>query len=289
MNQNMTLAERVEQTKLTRTEEKIVEMVMNDISKAAFFNGAQLAAFCGVSASLVTRLIQKLGYQSFNEFKLELQEIYRQEVTPYDIFQKYLSEEGSKNSSIHAFIAQDIENLAAIEQNNSAETIDAVANAVHKAKKVYILAMFASESPARTLGHYLDRLNIPYQCVFDLGLSKKIEYIRPKPEDVVIAFSFQGILKEIYEACEYIHQGKTPIISITDTKANRLTRLSDYSLTVSVSGSVFDYSHVATMAMVTILANRLADTFEPEYLFSRFAQIRNEWKEKGLFLNLPKN
>ena len=45
MNQNMTLAERVEQTKLTRTEEKIVEMVMNDISKAAFFNGAQLAAF----------------------------------------------------------------------------------------------------------------------------------------------------------------------------------------------------------------------------------------------------
>ena len=57
----------------------------------------------------------------------------------------------------------------------------------------------------------------------------------------------------------------------------------------SVSGSVFDYSHVATMAMVTILANRLADTFEPEYLFSRFAQIRNEWKEKGLFLNLPKN
>ena len=84
----MTLAERVEQTKLTRTEEKIVEMVMNDISKAAFFNGAQLAAFCGVSASLVTRLIQKLGYQSFNEFKLELQEIYRQEVTPYDIFQK---------------------------------------------------------------------------------------------------------------------------------------------------------------------------------------------------------
>ena len=88
MNQNMTLAERVEQTKLTRTEEKIVEMVMNDISKAAFFNGAQLAAFCGVSASLVTRLIQKLGYQSFNEFKLELQEIYRQEVTPYDIFQK---------------------------------------------------------------------------------------------------------------------------------------------------------------------------------------------------------
>ena len=127
MNQNMTLAERVEQTKLTRTEEKIVEMVMNDISKAAFFNGAQLAAFCGVSASLVTRLIQKLGYQSFNEFKLELQEIYRQEVTPYDIFQKYLSEEGSKNSSIHAFITQDIENLAAIEQNNSAETIDAVA------------------------------------------------------------------------------------------------------------------------------------------------------------------
>ena len=171
MNQNMTLAERVEQTKLPRTEEKIVEMVMNDISKAAFFNGAQLAAFCGVSASLVTRLIQKLGYQSFNEFKLELQEIYRQEVTPYDIFQKYLSEEGSKNSSIHAVIAQDIENLAAIEQNNSAETIDAVANAVHKAKKVYILAMFASESPARTMAHYLDRLNITYQCVFDLGLS----------------------------------------------------------------------------------------------------------------------
>lgn len=287
MNQGLSLKERAEQTKLTRTEEKIVEMVMNHISEAAFFNGAQLAQFCGVSASLVTRLIQKLGYQGYQDFKLELQEIYRQEVTPYDIYQKYLSSEGKKNTSIHQFIMQDMENLAAIEKNNSEELIDAVAEAIHKAGRVYILAMFASENPARALAHYLDRLNISYQCVFDLGLSKKLEYIQPGPDDLVVAFSFQGILKEIYEACQYIQEKGTPIVSITDTKANRLTRLSTYSLTVPVSGSVFDYSHVATMAMVTILANRLADTFDPEYLTSRFAEIRNKWKQRGLFLNTP--
>ena len=271
MNQNLTLSERAEQTKLTRAEEKIVETVMNNIGETAFLNGAQLANFCGVSASLVTRLIQKLGYDGFHEFKREMQEIYRQEVTPYDIYQKHLSAEGKESSSIHQFIVENMENLAALEQN-----------------KVYILAMFASESPARTLAHYLDRLNISHQCVFDLGLSKKIEYLQPKPEDLVIAFSFQGILKEIYEACSYIVRNGTPVVSITDTKANRLTRLSEYSLTVSVSGSVFDYSHVATTAMVTLLANRLADTFDPEYLSSRFDQIRSEWKQKGLFLNTPK-
>lgn len=288
MDQHLTLSERIEQTKLTRTEEKIVETVMNHVGEAAFFNGAQLAAFCKVSPSLVTRLIQKLGYGSFNEFKLELQEIYRQEVTPYDIFQKHLSKEGKKETPIHQFITQDIENLAAIEHNNSSETIDAVANALRGARKVYILAMFASESPARALAHYLDRLDIPYQCVFHLGLSKKIEYIQPGKEDLVVAFSFQGILKEIYEACEYIRRSGTPIVSITDTKVNRLTRLATHSLTVSVSGSVFDYSHVATMSLVTILANRLADTFDPEFLSTRFAQIRSEWKKKELFLNSPK-
>lgn len=288
MNQNLTLTERVEQTKLTRAEEKIVETVMNHIGEVAFLNGAQLANFCGVSASLVTRLIQKLGYDGFHEFKREMQEIYRQEVTPYDIYQRHLSDEGGGNNSVHQFITENIENLAALEQNNSQETIDAVAKAIHDAKRVYILAMFASESPARTLAHYLDRLNISYQCVFDLGLSKKIEYIQPKPEDLVIAFSFQGILKEIYEACVYLVNRGTPVVSITDSKANRLTRLSEYSLTVSVSGSVFDYSHVATTAMVTLLANRLADTFDPEYLSSRFEQIRNEWKQKELFLNTPK-
>ena len=288
MNQNLTLSERAEQTKLTRAEEKIVETVMNNIGETAFLNGAQLANFCGVSASLVTRLIQKLGYDGFHEFKREMQEIYRQEVTPYDIYQKHLSAEGKESSSIHQFIVENMENLAALEQNNSEETIDAVARAIHSADKVYILAMFASESPVRTLAHYLDRLNISHQCVFDLGLSKKIEYLQPKPEDLVIAFSFQGILKEIYEACSYIVRNGTPVVSITDTKANRLTRLSEYSLTVSVSGSVFDYSHVATTAMVTLLANRLADTFDPEYLSSRFDQIRSEWKQKGLFLNTPK-
>lgn len=288
MNQNLTLPERAERTKLTRAEEKIVEMAMNHIGEVAFLNGAQLADFCGVSASLVTRLIQKLGYEGFYEFKRELQEIYRQEVTPYDIYQKHLSDEEKESSSIHQFIAQNIENLAAIEQSNTQEIVDAVTKAIRKAGKVYILAMFASESPARALAHYLDRLNISYQCVFDLGLSKKVEYIQPKPGDLVIAFSFQGILKEIYEACEYIKKSGTPIVSITDTKANRLTRISTYSLTVSVSGSVFDYSHVATMALVTLLANCLADTFDPEYLSSRFDQIRSEWKQKGLFLNAPK-
>ncbi len=288
MNQNLTLSERAEQTKLTRAEEKIVETVMNHIGEAAFLNGAQLANFCGVSASLVTRLIQKLGYPGFQEFKREMQEIYRQEVTPYDIYQKHLSEEEKKSSSIHQFITENVENLAALEQNNAQETIDAVAQAIHDADKVYILAMFASENPARALAHYLDRLDISHQCVFDLGLSRKIEYIQPKPEDLVIAFSFQGILREIYEACEYIEKRGTPIVSITDTKANRLTRLSAYSLTVSVSGSVFDYSHVATMAMVTLLANRLADTFDPEFLSARFEQIRNEWKQKELFLSTLK-
>src|SRR5699024_10753745 len=108
---------------------------------------------CGVSASLVTRLIQKLGYDGFHEFKREMQEIYRQEVTPYDIYQKHLSAEGKESSSIHQFIVENMENLAALEQNNSEEPIDAVARSIHCADKVYILAISASESPARTLAH----------------------------------------------------------------------------------------------------------------------------------------
>jgi len=286
LNIDLSLPERIEQTNLTSTEEMIIEKITKNINDLAFYNGAQMAEACGVSASLITRLTQKLGYNSFQEFKRDVEDLYKQSTTPYDTFKKYLTKIAEYESdSIHYSIMQDLQNITEMEKQLKKSDIDEIVAKIKNANTVYLVAMFASENAAKLLSHYLDRLEINYRLLFGLGLSKQTEYRNPKTGDLLIAFSSQGILKEVLEAVQLSKKNGATVVSVTDSKINSLAKNSDYVLVAPVSGATFDYSHTATVAMVNILANCLASTFDQEYLVERLEEVRTRWKERNLFVS----
>lgn len=285
MTTQMNLLERVERTRLTPTEKLIIENITTHITEFAFYNGAQMAKKCDVSPSLVTRLIQKLGYNGFLDFKRDVEDLYKQSLTPYDTYQEYLSKT-SPSEKHHAYysIRQDLKNINSMQALVEQSDLDQIVKAIKHSNKVYLAAMFASENPARLLSHYLDRLEINYRLLFGLGLSKKNEYYQPKNGDVLIAFSSQGILREIFEAAKFARSNGATIVAITDSKTNPLARNSDYVLVAPVNGAIFDYSHVATVAMINLLANSLASTYDPKYLAKRLEEVLIRWNEKQLFV-----
>ena len=109
------LSDRVKNSGLTAKEQAVVEKILSDISNTVFLSGAQLAEVCGVSATFITRLVHKLGYGKFAEFKEDLGERYRRATSPYDMFQHF-AVAGGMNDVAKNSIVQDMANLTSMEK-----------------------------------------------------------------------------------------------------------------------------------------------------------------------------
>lgn len=253
----MQLSERMKNAGLSAKEQAVLERILSDISNTVFLSGAQLAEVCGVSATFITRLVQKLGYAKFSEFKEELGERYRRATSPYDMFQNF-AVAGGMNDVAKNSIVQDMANLSSMEKQLDPLVLEQVVDAIDRCGTVYGVAMFASEIAVQVTGHYLWRLGKPFEALLGVGLSKKVEFSDIGLGDVLLAFSSQRVLKEVRDAALLAKSRGAAVVAITDNAANPLACASDYVLLAPVTGVSVDYTHVATLAMVNLIINSLA-------------------------------
>jgi len=253
----MQLTERMKAANLTDKEQAVVEKILGDISNTVFFGGAQLAEACGVSATFITRLVHKLGYAKFAEFKEDLSVQYRKATSPYDMFQNFAAD-GGMTAIVKDSIVRDLANLSGMEKLLDLKVLEQAVDAIDRCSTVYGVAMFASEIAVQMTGHYLWRLGKPFEALTGVGLSKKVEFSDIGPEDVLLAFSSQRVLKEVRDAAVLAKRRGAVVISITDNAANPLACVSDYVLLAPVAGTSVDYTHVATLAMINLIINSLA-------------------------------
>ena len=193
------LTEQMQQANLSEKEQAVMEKILSNISNTVFLSGAQLAEYCDVSAPYITRLVRKLGYTKFSEFKEVLSERYRRATSPYDMFQSF-SDESGITDVVKESLLQDIGNITAMEKLLDVSVLDRAVDAIDRCSTVYGVAMFASEVAIHMLEHYLWRLNKPFIEATGIGLSKKIEFSGIGSDDVLIAFSSQRVLKEVRDA-----------------------------------------------------------------------------------------
>ena len=251
------LTERMRQANLSDKEQAVMEKILSDISNTVFLSGTQLAEYCGVSAPYITRLVHKLGYQKFSEFKEVLSERYRKVTSPYDMFQNF-SVAGGMTDMVKDSIVQDLTNLSTMEKLLDPAVLAEAVDAIGRCETVYGVAMFASEGAVHLLDHYVWRLGKPFEAMTGVGLSKKVEFSNIGPKDVLIAFSSQRVLKEVRDAAVLARRRGALVIAITNNAANPLAGASDLVLLAPVTGVSVDYTHVATLAMINLIINSLA-------------------------------
>ena len=275
------LTEQMQQANLSEKEQAVMEKILSNISNTVFLSGAQLAEYCDVSAPYITRLVRKLGYTKFSEFKEVLSERYRRATSPYDMFQSF-SDESGITDVVKESLLQDIGNITAMEKLLDVSVLDRAVDAIDRCSTVYGVAMFASEVAIHMLEHYLWRLNKPFIEATGIGLSKKIEFSGIGSDDVLIAFSSQRVLKEVRDAAVTARRRGTTVIAITDNAANPLACASDLVLLAPVTGVSVDYTHVATLAMINLIINSLARK-NPEKVRSHLSQEVDNCSARELF------
>ena len=277
----ITLTEKIRNANLTQKESAVVEKILREIDKTAFLSGVQLAEECGVSATFITRLVHKMGFEKFTEFKDQLEELYKRTTSPYDMFRSFVAG-GGTDEIVQSSILQDLANLTNMEKMLNPKTLEAVVDAIDQSGKVYMAAIFASEVAVRALSHYLWRLGKPYEEVTGVGLSKKIEFSDIGKGDVLVAFSSQRVLREVVDAVLFAKQQGAVTVAITDNSANPLACASDHVLIAPVKGVAVDYTHVATLAMLNLIANCLAKK-NPEVVADALGREVEKCSSRDLF------
>ena len=279
-------AQRVKQAPLTTQEQQIADKIIRNLSRAAFFVGPQLAKECGVSASAITRFAQKLGYSGFPELKLQLEELFRQTITPYEMFNEFLSD-SRKGSVCQESIAQDLQNIMNMPSALDENILERVITAIETGNTIYLTAIAASDVAVQLLSFYFSVvLGKSHTTLTGYGVSTRVQFTDIGPDDVLIAISYQRIFREIRDAVLFAKDKGACTIAITDSVANALATVCDFVLIAPVTGATFGYSHAAPVAMVNIIVNSLASR-NPELCLKNLEKIREIWNTIPLFCQPP--
>jgi DNA-binding MurR/RpiR family transcriptional regulator len=275
------LAERLKNIRLSKSEKRIVNQLTRNLYKTAFLAGPELAELCEVAPSSITRLAQKLGYSGFPELKKELEHLYRKTATPYEMFESFLSHV-NKDSVPQVSIAQDIQNLVNMQKCLNIDVLNTIVSRLNRARIIYLAAIGSSEICVELLDSFLSALQKQSVKLIGYGISKKIELVDIIPSDVMVAFSFQRILKEVRDTAIYAKAKRATTIAITDSEFSPLAMVCDLTLVVPVIGTTFGLSHAASVAMVNLIANCLA-ALNPDKNLKILEKTKEQWNKLPIF------
>lgn len=277
----MNIIDKIKSSDLNSSQKSIASFLTRDIHKTVFLSGPEIAKDCNVSISAITRFAQKVGYKGFPELKKELEAFYKNQSTPFDMFESFINK-NIKNSVSGMTLSQDIENINHFQSSLDEVTLTKVSKAISKSKTVYLVAIGMSEILVDTLSSYLEAFDINVIKLKSFGVSKKSELINFTKSDLVICFSFQRVLKEVHSVSLIAKKQNATVVAITDSEANPLSLSSDFTLTAPVTGTTFGMSLIAPLALVNIIGNSYA-MFDKENNLRKLKKVKKVWEEHPIF------
>ncbi|RDW22196.1 transcriptional regulator [Oceanobacillus arenosus] len=238
---------------LTKSEQKVAELVMSDTQEAVYSTVTDLSEKAGVGETTVIRFCRKLGFRGFQEFKLAVAQNL-----------------ANPNEQIHGKIEETdtIEEVAAkITQQNSKvlkdslellqnESLQKAVTAIINAKKVYFFGVGSSGTTANDARIRFMRMGLNVDYSSDSHIMA-MQASLVGEQDVVVGISSSGSTKDVVDAIQIAKENKAFIICITNHARSPITQYADVILLAAsketpLQGGAFT-SKIAQLHLLDIL------------------------------------
>lgn len=232
---------------------EVAQTILESPQAAVRANINDLAKRSKTSESAVVRLAQRLGYKGFRDLQINL---------AYDLGESndYTNEEIEITDSLFDIAEKSYHaNVKALTQ--SWEMLDRpafeqAANALQRARAVYIFAHSLNYSTAVDLSYNLMKLGVLTYVYNDSFMQLVASAISDK-RDVVVGISQYGNNSDIIEALSIASQNGATTIGLTTRQHSPITRISEISLCTASKDIVFQgeplTSRMSLMYIVDIL------------------------------------
>ncbi|MDU5722546.1 MurR/RpiR family transcriptional regulator [Clostridium butyricum] len=215
--------------KMTESEKKIADYVLVNSSEVYKFSASELANITKTSSSSVVRFSRKLGFEGFQEFKLELA---KDDINPVEnIEYDYIDTEDNIREVIVKTANKNIQSINDTISLLDEHTIEEAIKAIKNAKNIYIFGIGESALIGLDLQYKLLRIHknamMSLESHVQLSMSANISN-----DDIAIGISYLGKTKEVYSALSKCKEKGAKCITITKFGENPVSSLGDIKIQV---------------------------------------------------------
>lgn len=233
---------------LSQSQALVAEYVMANPEKVMLLSLFDLATACGVSEPTVIRFLRKLGYASYQVFRVAVAQNSARD-TDKSLYSD-VAQGDSCRDIMHKVISSTKCSLDDLPQVLSPESLEAAGRLILHARQVLILGVGASYAIAFDFYHKLLKLGISVQSCNDPHLIN-INCRNLNPDCLLIAISHSGESREILDGVSGAEAAGCPICAITS----------------------FPSSSLAKKSTVKIISSSLETNYRSDSMTSRIIQL----------------
>lgn len=197
---------------LTKKETKIAEFILYSPSEASIWGLDQIAKYCCVSITTVSRFAGRLGFSSFKGFQVNLARSNPHEETDLD---DILFSDESPNQVVRKIFKINCQGLAETESLLDKAALLDVAYAVAKAPRVVLFGIGGSGVIAKDGEIRLSHLGIHAQAFSDV-YQMVVASANLTAEDVAIAISHTGQTRHVVSNARRARENGAMVVGITN-------------------------------------------------------------------------
>ncbi len=263
----------------SKGQKSIGRYITENFDKAAFMTASKLGNVTGVSESTVVRFATALGFEGYPELQAALQELIRKRLTSVQRMEVTNDRIGS-GDVLESVLGSDIAKIRATLEGIDRGDFNSAAEAIMRARRIYIIGMRSSASLASFLAYNFRFMFDNVVFVQTTSGSEVFEQLLNVSEnDVVIAISFPRYSKRIISAVEYARSQSAYIIALTDSSVSPIAAYADSGLYAKSDMASFVDSLVAPLSIINALIVSISrkKQIELESVFSRLEAIWDEY------------
>lgn len=177
--------------KLTETERKIVDALVDERHETVFLSGPQLAERLSVHEAAATRLAQKLGYKGYPQLRTALQKEMMETQDAAQRMRRSVEMVGSKKY-LQDLIASEIAALENLMQTVPQEEVDKAADLIVKARRVFMFGQGHAQSVLSFFQRRLDRFGMTTVALSGRSRDVAERIVSLGADDVVLGMAFRN-------------------------------------------------------------------------------------------------
>ena len=240
---------------LPESERRIADLILEFPGEIAAYSATELAELSGGSKAAVTRLVQRLGYSSFDEARRAARDAQAWG-SPLYLMQR---EQPTKDFSgrVQAHIEQDVRNMSLTLQSLRPDVFGSIVEAICRSKRVYLIGWRNSYFLAGYLHWQIIQVRRDVHLLPSPGVTIGEELADLTDEDVLIVIGFRRRVPQLDPLMEAAHAAGARIVYVTDRSAEPSPHAT-WTVPCAVRGTDLFDRYAGAMSFLHFLAVSIA-------------------------------
>lgn len=211
-----------------------------------------LARKLGADPATTIRIVQGMGFASFQEFQRYLHELSILHATSLERMQTSSARDSNIPAHMQETLERNLKNLQILRHSLDFQRVAALARRIYKARRILLLGGDLAASLITYLEYHLSVLGLNAVSASTPGaVAHKVRNVGKG--DLVVAISYRRGLRQTVEGLQQARANGAYGVGITDTYVSPIARFADEFFLTSVETTSFGASYVAPMAFLETL------------------------------------